>query len=216
MNYKKIYDNLVIKARSEGRVKIKGGIYYEKHHIIPKCMGGSNRKENMVFLLAREHFLAHKLLVEIYPENKKLLHALWMLSNTKFLGRNYLVSSREYERLKTERAILLSLEKRGIPKTEEHNEKNRQAHLGKKRPEHIKEPIRKKLLGRKQSQETREKKRQAKIGVPKTEEHKQNMKKGSKHIKQNTVECPYCHHIGKGPNIYQYHFNKCKLKPIES
>lgn len=33
--------------------------YYEKHHIILKCMGGDNSLENLVKLTAREHFLCH-------------------------------------------------------------------------------------------------------------------------------------------------------------
>ena len=44
----------------------------EVHHIVPKCLGGSNKKENLVELTAREHFICHRLLCEIYPKNKKL------------------------------------------------------------------------------------------------------------------------------------------------
>ena len=43
MNYKKVYDALIIKAQNENRIKGQG-IYYETHHIIPKCYGGSNKK----------------------------------------------------------------------------------------------------------------------------------------------------------------------------
>jgi len=78
MNYQKIYDNLVLKSQFENRKKIKGGVYYENHHIIPRCLNGSDEKENLVLLTAREHFVAHKLLVEIYPKNKSLIYALLM------------------------------------------------------------------------------------------------------------------------------------------
>ena len=33
--------------------------YTENHHIIPKCLGGSNLEENLVNLTAREHFVCH-------------------------------------------------------------------------------------------------------------------------------------------------------------
>ena len=38
--------------------------YYERHHIIPKSLGGSNAKTNLVKLTAREHFVCHLLLVK--------------------------------------------------------------------------------------------------------------------------------------------------------
>jgi hypothetical protein len=71
MNYKNIYNNLVKKAQS----RVLNG-YVEKHHIVPKCLGGSNNDSNLVMLSAKEHFIAHKLLVRIYPNTKGLWYAL--------------------------------------------------------------------------------------------------------------------------------------------
>ena len=71
MNYQNIYNNLVKKAQNR---TVNG--YVEKHHIVPKCMGGSNSKDNLVFLSAKEHFLAHKILVRIYPNVKGVWYAL--------------------------------------------------------------------------------------------------------------------------------------------
>lgn len=45
--------------------------YYEKHHIIPKCVGGEDKPNNYVLLTYREHIKAHYLLTKIYPENEK-------------------------------------------------------------------------------------------------------------------------------------------------
>jgi len=39
MDYKKIYESIIEKANSENREK-GNGIYYESHHIVPKCLGG--------------------------------------------------------------------------------------------------------------------------------------------------------------------------------
>ena len=57
MNYQNIYQNL-IEYRKQN---IPEG-YTEKHHIVPKCMNGTNIDSNLVKFTAREHFVAHQLL----------------------------------------------------------------------------------------------------------------------------------------------------------
>lgn len=74
MNYKKIYDNLI----SKGRNRVLN-CHVERHHIIPKCMGGTDDKENLVELTPEEHYVAHQLLVKIYPKNKALINAAMMM-----------------------------------------------------------------------------------------------------------------------------------------
>ena len=46
----------------------KSDAYYELHHIVPKWMGGSDSKDNLVLLTAREHYLAHYLLFKHYKD----------------------------------------------------------------------------------------------------------------------------------------------------
>jgi hypothetical protein len=70
MNYQKIYQSLT-KSRQEIRESTRC-VGFELHHIVPKCMGGSNEKENLVLLTYREHFIAHWLLTKIYPDNPKV------------------------------------------------------------------------------------------------------------------------------------------------
>lgn len=55
MNYLKIYDQLIKTAKA----KPKTNEYKEQHHIIPRCMGGSDDKDNLVYLTPEEHFVAH-------------------------------------------------------------------------------------------------------------------------------------------------------------
>lgn len=95
MNYKRIYDEIINRAKF--RNNMEG--YLESHHIIPKCMDGDNSKENLVDLTAREHFLAHWLLTEIYPEHKGLRYAFWMMCQVQNKGQllRYKPSSRIYE-----------------------------------------------------------------------------------------------------------------------
>jgi hypothetical protein len=120
MDYEKIYNQLIDKAKLR---KSKRDVYYERHHIIPKCMGGGNDKTNLVKLTAKEHFVAHKLLVEIYPDNGKLIHAYWRMANNKNEDkREYIVSSREYERLKTIHAKQVSINLKGTIKKWKNNQ----------------------------------------------------------------------------------------------
>ena len=74
MNYTKHYELLVSRAR--GRI-LEG--YSERHHIIPKCMGGTNDPSNLVSLTAEEHFLAHQLLMKIHPREPKMALAVSMM-----------------------------------------------------------------------------------------------------------------------------------------
>ena len=97
MNYSSIYNRIIEKAESE--IRCKGAdIYYERHHIVPKCMGGNNSKTNLVYLTAKEHYICHKLLCAIYPDNIKLKYAFWRMINIKRTNRAnaYRVSANEY------------------------------------------------------------------------------------------------------------------------
>ena len=73
MDYQKIYESII--ARGKERVLI--GEYTESHHIIPRCMGGSDNSDNLVDLTPEEHYVAHQLLIKIclittYKMKKKL------------------------------------------------------------------------------------------------------------------------------------------------
>lgn len=70
MNYRLIMNEIIEQAR--GRVL---ECYTERHHIIPRCMGGTDDADNLVDLTAREHYIVHQLLVKIYPNNRKLIFA---------------------------------------------------------------------------------------------------------------------------------------------
>jgi hypothetical protein len=106
MNYKSIYDSIISNAKSESRSK-RDGNYYERHHIIPKSLGGLNNSTNLVLLTAREHFIAHRLLCEIYPENDKLKFAYWAMCNQLHgdVSRHYTISSREFQHARKQFSI---------------------------------------------------------------------------------------------------------------
>jgi len=75
MNYERIYNQLI--ERSKNRIPPEG--YIEHHHIIPRCLGGSDDKANIAILTPEEHFVAHVLLVKIYPNHKKLIMGVWKM-----------------------------------------------------------------------------------------------------------------------------------------
>ena len=92
MNYEKIYNQIIERAKSRN---VEG--YTEKHHIVPKCMNGTNSIDNIVKLTAREHFLAHWLLHEIYPNNTDLRYSFWSMCRSSDNQKRYIPSSRIYE-----------------------------------------------------------------------------------------------------------------------
>lgn len=61
--YTEWYISIVERALSEDRKKGRG-VYYERHHIVPKFMGGKDAG-NTVLLTAKEHFVAHLLLTKM-------------------------------------------------------------------------------------------------------------------------------------------------------
>ena len=61
---------LVARARN----RALGG-YVEKHHVLPKCLGGDDSPENIVALTAEEHYVAHQLLVKMHPSVSGLVWA---------------------------------------------------------------------------------------------------------------------------------------------
>jgi hypothetical protein len=77
MNYERVYKNLVLRAKLRAKAKDE---YYEKHHVIPRCMGGSDAKDNIVLLTPEEHFVAHQLLMKIYPNHSALIYAALMMT----------------------------------------------------------------------------------------------------------------------------------------
>src|ERR1017187_4691055 len=76
MNYSQIYKKLINRAK----IRILPDNEIENHHVIPKCMGGTNDRMNIARLTPEEHYVAHQLLVKIYPDNTKLAYAAKMMT----------------------------------------------------------------------------------------------------------------------------------------
>ena len=73
MNYLKIYNDLMLSRQSLREPKKTIG--FELHHIIPKCLGGTDNDENLVLLTFKEHYVAHHLLTKIHSNEPKIHYA---------------------------------------------------------------------------------------------------------------------------------------------
>lgn len=97
------YNEIVSRGKSRG--KLNEG-YMERHHILPKSLGGSDDDSNLVYLTAREHYLCHRFLVRmcVVPKEKKsmawALHL--MMHKVNPYQDRYLPKSRTYELVREE------------------------------------------------------------------------------------------------------------------
>lgn len=89
MNYKKIYDQLVAKAKVRGLDRKSVDYYTEIHHIVPKCLGGDNSEENLVMFSAKEHYIAHLILARLNPDVQGLTYAAFMMARHSKGSRVY-------------------------------------------------------------------------------------------------------------------------------
>lgn len=175
MNYQLHYDNLINRAKSR---KIDG--YVEIHHVVPRCVGGTDEIKNMAALTPEEHLVAHLLLVKTHPGNNKIIYAANMMtmnphgqrSNNKRFGwfrRLFAIASSNMntgKKLSLETRTKIGIAQAGKQKSADHNRKNSEAHLGekncmfgKKRTEEAKAKTSKSLTGHRHTEETKSKMR---------------------------------------------------------
>lgn len=104
---------IISNAKKQNRTK-NSGVYYEKHHILPKSLfplWKSRHNNHTVLLTAREHYFCHVLLTKIYP-SKEMTYALWkMVNGNKEIKR--VCSSREYENIRKQHSLLVSEQLKG-------------------------------------------------------------------------------------------------------
>ena len=85
INYEIKYKNLIDLWKTKTDKDLLNYNYLEKHHILPKCLGGTDDAENIVKMDAASHLEAHILLLKLNPDNLNLLLAVnSMLMASKF------------------------------------------------------------------------------------------------------------------------------------
>ena len=90
---------------------------FERHHIRPRSLGGTDNRENIAFITPREHFICHWLLIKMTTgeEHYKMLNALRMMRAENPGQKRYKtkITARVYESIKTEYSRLQSEKVRG-------------------------------------------------------------------------------------------------------
>ena len=212
--YTKWYENIITNAQL--RVNQTG--YLEKHHIIPKSLGGSNDPSNLVKLTPKEHYICHLLLIKM-TEGKskvKMRYAAWMMTKNNSQQSRIVMTGRRFQFLR-EQMILANRERPG-------------PNLGMVMSEKTKQKLSTALSGKKYPPRTEEHK--SKLGqYIRTEEHRlaiSNARKGQtglqkrssdtktkmsawqKGIPKPTSTCEYCSKIISDLNYRRWHGVNCK------
>lgn len=196
MNYKNIYDKIIERAKS----RILDG-YTERHHIIPRSMGGSDEESNIVILTAREHYLCHWLLAK-YTNDRRMWMAFSMMAaaSDKHIR---ITNGKIFERARIAMSIattgannpMFGKKSACVSHTEETKLKIRLSKLGKKRT-----PFKRMSP----SQETKDKISAANKG-------KIAYNKG---IEEPKYQCIHCLGMFNPGNLKRWHGDNCKQNKI--
>lgn len=194
----------------------------EKHHIIPKSLGGSNDVSNIAKLTPREHFIAHRLLLRVTEggSRAKMTYALWRMSNSSNTTTRHVATSYQYAEARREfqsrnkgretseeTKIKLSIALKGKKKTQAHVENMRNGRKGFRHSGETKGAM----------SETRKALRwynNGTVQVFSTEPPDATFQRGRLSFTRTPsplVSCPYCTKSGRGANMNRYHFDNCAL-----
>lgn len=132
MNYQRIHDEIIERAITRNWSRPINVI--ELHHILPKCMGGTDSRDNIAALTPREHVLIHVLLYKIHRTGQMAYAVTAMYMGS---GAQKRPNSRKIAQARIDAARYYSENHSG----ENHN-----------------------WFGKKHSEETKEKQRQAALG----------------------------------------------------
>lgn len=193
--YLLIYNNIIDRAKSRGKIDT----YTEKHHILPRSLGGTNDLDNLVHLTGREHFVAHRLLVKITngdDQNKMIFALNCMMNRYNDTMDRYTPTSRVYEYLR----MKLSEAHKRMGRTEEHKAAISKTHTGKivsadtrrRQSEAVKAagPAGGAIKGSTRKSSTRKAISKARKGMKFSEEHKRKLSEAAKRRLRNKKAGP--------------------------
>lgn len=196
VRYNAIIDSANIRAPgSLTRKQAKAIVgYVERHHIIPKSLGGEDTTDNLVWLTANEHLEVHLLLpdmVDIVEHKRKMFSAAVRMCNPQSRTQQRTFGD-DYASIRAEAARLHSDFMKGK------NTGNKNPFYGKTHSEESKALISKGGKGQKRTEETR-----ANLSTSKM---------GDKNPARETVTCPHCNKTGMAGGMRKHHFDHCKKK----
>lgn len=172
--------------------------YTEKHHIIPTCLGGSNTKDNVVYLPAADHFKCHQLLIAMTTgtAHGKMWSAIWRMMNkqSKNQQRDYVFTADDYNLARQNHAITHSARMSGSNNpffNKKHSVRSLEKMSAKRKGKSYEE-----IYGAAHAAELRLKRSQEQIGRVKGP--------------QKVVQCAHCAVIGGISIMNRWHGDKCK------
>ena len=197
MDYQKHYEKLIERAKFR---EIE--CYVERHHIIPRCLGGSDSKENIVRLTAEEHYVAHQLLHKMHPRNPKLLLAVKMMtvSGGEVIRNNKMFGWIRKKCVETMKIIGKPPSQKGIAKTAEHKRKIGDSQKGKIISEESKTKMKASHAGKKGTRN----------GAILSQETKNKLSDSIKSVKK--IECESCRLLSSPGNYKRWHGINCRNK----
>ncbi len=134
--YTQWYYNIISHAINRGKIDV----YTEKHHIIPRSMGGTDRKTNLARLTAREHCLVHLLLVRMTEKENhyKMVTAIWYMLHSYKTDDSYRLNSRVFQKIREIHSSIQRERQKLRRASDETRAKQSAAHKGRvKSPEHL-------------------------------------------------------------------------------
>lgn len=182
--------------------------YCEKHHILPRSLGGSDDPSNIICLTVRQHYVAHWMLWKAY--GGAMAVAFDYMSGIKRYGSR--LPSRTVEALKAD--VSKRISERLV--STETRQKQSQAKLGKKlTPEHI-EKVRQTRIGKKMPAEFGKKVSEAKRGIATrgtgwSHSEASLAKIVASNLNRQIIVCPHCTKSVKDHGgAKRWHFDRCK------
>jgi len=229
--YSKCYYNIINRAKSRNfftKQQANESLgYVEKHHILPKKLGGTNDKSNLVFLTAREHFICHLLLIKMTTGKQyhQMVYALGMMMVVTGNQDRYIPNSRTFETIKMQVASTISIQNSGKKRSQEFRKYMSKIKTGVPNPKIAGDnhPSRQEgyvskisgknhyNFGKKQSDESNIKRKEALTGISRSDQTKEKMRDSA--LFRPKTSCIFCHKTCSNNVFFRFHGNNCKFRP---
>jgi hypothetical protein len=188
--------------------------YSEKHHIIPKSMGGTEARNNLIALTPRQHFVAHWMLWKAYGGS--MGRAFFMMSNFGKYGK---VNSRTYAMARADYSEQVSIQMATQPHyvaTPETRAKMSKSALGKIINQKTRDKISFSTLGKKRDEdfgrrvsEAKKGKDNGRTGYQQSQEARSKIAIGN--INRPLLSCRGCKNTFKlHGGVKRWHLENCK------
>lgn len=209
--YTRWYLNIIKRAKAQNRTKNKE-IYYESHHIIPRCIGGVQE----VLLTAKEHYICHLLLTKMLkgPNKYKMINALIRMSFSKSSNQKR-YTAKSYSLVRKMIAEKNTFMFKGVPKSEK-TKQNMKGRSGtwERTPEHCKSMsvARKGSFVGEQNPFYGKKHDKQKMKAIRDKWKEQGYSPTAKMNSMPDITCPHCNKTGNNGAMRRWHFDNCKEK----